>query len=204
MKTDDTYRTIAQPTRGVYKEKGSKFLAFAFPVTTEDAALTHVEKLRREYHDARHHCFAYVLGTQADRWRTNDDGEPSGTAGRPIYGQLLSLDLTNVLVTVVRYFGGVKLGVSGLTNAYKQATIDALKAATVLTCTIDNRYCLRFDYVALNDVMRVVKSMNLAVENQLCDNRCAIRLNVRRSRAHEFEQRVKALAPLAVELELMD
>ena len=121
----DTYKTIDSPAEGIYKEKGSKFLAKAYPVRTEEQVKAIVEQLKEEYYDARHHCYAYILGPKGDKWRANDDGEPSGTAGKPIHGQLLSFNLTNVLVVVIRYFGGTKLGESGLINAYKTATHDA-------------------------------------------------------------------------------
>ena len=133
MVAEDTYRTIEGTSTGIYREKGSKFIAIARPVCTEDEIKSIVEDLRKEYYDARHHCYAYILGAKGEKWRVNDDGEPSGTAGKPIHGQLLSFNVTNVLVVVVRYFGGTKLGVSGLINAYKSATQDALQNATVIT-----------------------------------------------------------------------
>ena len=129
---DDTYKTIASTSEGIYKEKGSKFLAFAIPVVSEAEIKEHIDKIKKEYYDARHHCYAYILGADKATYRINDDGEPSGTAGRPIHGQLLSKDLTNTLVVVVRYFGGIKLGVSGLITAYKAATKDALDNAVVI------------------------------------------------------------------------
>ena len=134
---DDTYHTIAAPAEGLYKEKGSKFLAFAYPVHNTDEVKQHLEALRKEYFDARHHCYAYILGPTKEVYRANDDGEPSGTGGRPIHGQLLSADLTDTLVVVVRYFGGILLGASGLANAYKTAARDAITNATIIEKTID-------------------------------------------------------------------
>ena len=143
---EDTYKTIAAPSEGLYKEKGSKFLAFAYPVHNLDEIKTHLEQLRKDYFDARHHCYAYILGPRKDAFRANDDGEPSGTGGRPIHGQLLSADLTDTLIVVVRYFGGILLGASGLANAYKAAARDAIDHATIIQKTIDARYRLAFAY----------------------------------------------------------
>ena len=158
---DDTYRTITAPAEGLYKEKGSKFLAFAHPVATVEEVKVVLDELRKTYFDARHHCYAYILGPRKDAYRVNDDGEPSGTGGRPIHGQLLSADLTNTLVVVVRYFGGVLLGASGLANAYKTAARDAIAHATIVERTIDIRYRLAFEYALMNDVMRVLKDFGL-------------------------------------------
>lgn len=178
---DDTYLTIAAPSEGLYKEKGSKFLAFAYPVVNEEEIKTHVERIRKEYFDARHHCYAYILGAHKDAYRINDDGEPSGTAGKPIHGQLLSTNLTNVLVVVVRYFGGIKLGVSGLINAYKTAARDALDQATVIEKTIDLCYRVHFEYPLMNDVMRILKEYNVAPRNQKFELDCELDFSIRQS-----------------------
>jgi uncharacterized YigZ family protein len=163
MLFEDTYKTIESSSTGLYKEKGSKFLAFAYPVRTEMEVKKILEELRKEYYDARHHCYSYVLGYDKSAWRINDDGEPSGTAGKPIYGQIQSMDLTNILVVVIRYFGGIKLGVSGLINAYKLSALDALKNASVSERTINEIYRLHFPYEMINDAMRLVKDEGLQI-----------------------------------------
>jgi len=180
---DDTYRTLAAPSEGIYKEKGSKFLAFAFPVVSLDEVKAHLERLRKDYFDARHHCYAYILGADKAAWRANDDGEPSGTGGRPIYGQLLSADLTDTLIVVVRYFGGVLLGASGLANAYKTAARDAIANATVVEKTIDVVYHLHFEYALMNDVMRIIKEFGLTPRNQDFGLDCKLQVSVRRSQS---------------------
>ena len=180
---DDTYRTLAAPSEGIYKEKGSKFLAFAFPVVSLDEVKAHLERLRKDYFDARHHCYAYILGADKAAWRANDDGEPSGTGGRPIYGQLLSADLTDTLIVVVRYFGGVLLGASGLANAYKTAARDAIANATVVEKTIDVVYRLHFEYALMNDVMRIIKEFGLTPRNQDFGLDCKLQVSVRRSQS---------------------
>jgi uncharacterized YigZ family protein len=163
MLFEDTYKTIESSSTGLYKEKGSKFLAFAYPVRTEMEVKKILEELRKEYYDARHHCYSYVLGYDKSAWRINDDGEPSGTAGKPIYGQIQSMDLTNILVVVIRYFGGIKLGVSGLINAYQLSALDALKNASVSERTINEIYRLHFPYEMINDAMRLVKDEGLQI-----------------------------------------
>lgn len=176
----DTYKTIEVPAEGLYKEKGSKFLSFLYHVETEDEVKQLIEKLRKEYHDARHHCYAYILGTEKQTYRANDDGEPSGTAGRPIHGQLLSFEVTNVLLVVVRYFGGVLLGASGLANAYKIAAREALSAATIIERTIDVRYELQFRYEQINDVMKILKDNAITPKKQKFDMECSIEFAVRK------------------------
>lgn len=178
---DDTFRTLDTPSQGVYKEKGSKFLAFAFPVTSVEQVKVYVDQLKKEYFDARHHCYAYIIGENKDVYRLNDDGEPSGTGGRPIHGQLLSADLTNVLIVVVRYFGGILLGASGLANAYKVAARDAIDNATIVEKTIDKTYRLEFEYALMNDVMRVIKDFSLVPKNQIFHLNCSLEISVRKS-----------------------
>lgn len=178
----DTYLTIKNPTEGLYKEKGSRFIALAYPVSSEGEVKDIVQQLKRQYHDARHHCYAYILGFKGDVWRANDDGEPSSTAGKPIHGQLVSRGLTNVLVVVVRYFGGTKLGVSGLINAYKTAASDALEKAEVITRSINDVYQINFSYGVLNDVMRLIKDEELAVKEQQFDTQCMVMLGIRQSK----------------------
>jgi uncharacterized YigZ family protein len=180
---DDTYKTITSPAEGIYKEKGSKFLAFAIPVVSEAEVKENVERLKKEYYDARHHCYAYILGHDKAVYRANDDGEPSGTAGRPIHGQLLSKDITNTLVVVVRYFGGIKLGVSGLITAYKAATKDALDNAEIIEKTVNEVYRVEFEYPLMNDVMRLLKDENLDQFNQRFEMNCSLDFSVRKSKS---------------------
>ena len=196
---NDTYRTIAGPSEGLYKEKGSKFLAFAFPVRTTDEVKQHLEQLRKQYFDARHHCYAYILGPHKDAYRVNDDGEPSGTGGRPIHGQLLSADLTDTLVVVVRYFGGILLGASGLANAYKTAARDAIDHAVVVERTIDIRYRLSFEYPVMNDVMRIVKDFGLKPENQHYELDCSLEVSVRQSESVRFYDAIANLRTVKIE-----
>lgn len=197
---DDTYRTIAAPSEGIYKEKGSKFLAFAYPVRTADEVKERLDALRKQYFDARHHCYAYILGPTKDAWRANDDGEPSGTGGRPIHGQLLSADLTDTLIVVVRYFGGILLGASGLANAYKTAARDAIDHATIVERTIDVCYRLRFEYVLMNDVMRIIKDFDLKPENQQFDLDCTLDLAVRQSLSVRLYDALTNLRAVTIEV----
>ncbi len=197
---DDTYKTIAAPSEGLYKEKGSKFLAFAYPVHNIDEIKVHLEQLRKDYFDARHHCYAYILGPRKDAFRANDDGEPSGTGGRPIHGQLLSADLTDTLIVVVRYFGGILLGASGLANAYKTAARDAIDHATIIEKTIDARYRLGFEYVAMNDVMRILKDYDLKPENPQYDMDCTLEVSIRQSLSVRFYDDIKELRTVKIEV----
>lgn len=196
---DDTYRTIAAPSEGLYKEKGSKFLAFAFPVHSIEDVKRHLDQLRKDYFDARHHCYAYILGPRKDAFRANDDGEPSGTGGRPIHGQLLSADLTDTLIVVVRYFGGILLGASGLANAYKTAARDAIDHATIVERTIDCRYRLSFAYEAMNDVMRILKDYDLKPENQHFEMDCTLEVGIRQSLSVAFYDRVADLRTVRID-----
>ena len=197
---DDTYKTLAGPAEGLYKEKGSKFLAFAYPVRTIDEVKAHLEQLRKDYFDARHHCYAYILGPTKDAYRANDDGEPSGTGGRPIYGQLLSADLTDTLVVVVRYFGGVLLGASGLANAYKTAARDAIEHAEIIEKTIDIHYRLHFEYAAMNDVMRIIKDFGLVPTNQDFNLDCRLDVSVRQSQSNRLYDAVAQLRTVKIEV----
>ncbi len=182
----DRYRSIEAPTTGSYKDNGSKFLAFAYPVETEDQAKERIAALRKEYFDARHHCYAYRIGLDGATWRANDDGEPSSTAGRPILGQLLSAELSDILVVVVRYFGGVKLGVPGLIKAYKTATAEALAAARVVEKTACATCRIRFDYTRMNDVMKIIKDWNLQILSQQFENNCEITVSVGLAKVDTF------------------
>lgn len=181
---EDTYKTIAKPAEGSYSEKRSKFLAYAFPVQNEQEVKQRLAEIQKKHWDARHHCYAYILGPHKDAYRLNDNGEPSGTAGRPIYGQLLSKDLTNTLVIVVRYFGGIKLGVSGLQNAYKVAAKEALDAAVIEERTIQEQYRVVFEYVKMNDVMQILKDPEIQVLDRQSDLRCTYTISVRQRDAN--------------------
>jgi uncharacterized YigZ family protein len=158
---DDTYQTISSSSQGIYKEKGSKFIALAFPVSSEKDIKMQLAALRKEYHDARHHCYAYCLGYDKSAWRVNDDGEPSGTAGKPIFGQIQSKDLTNILIVVMRYFGGIKLGIPGLINAYRTAAKEALGQASIVTRMVEEIYEVCFEYPLMNDVMKILKEEHM-------------------------------------------
>ncbi len=186
----DTYRSIAAPSKGIYKELGSKFLAFAYPVETEEEAKRILDEVRKEYFDARHHCYAWRLGRTGEPYRINDDGEPSSTAGRPIHGQLLSNELSDILVVVVRYFGGTKLGVPGLIRAYKTATQDAIANATIIEKVAGETLTVTFDYLQMNDVMKVLKDMDITPVDQQFDLRCTLTARVRLSRIEEFRKQL--------------
>lgn len=173
----DTYRSIAAPSRGTCRELGSKFLSFAYPVESQEDVRGIVASLKKEYFDATHHCYAYRLGPQGESWRANDDGEPSSSAGRPILGQILSAGLSDVLVVVVRYYGGTKLGIPGLIKAYRTATQDALANAVTIERTATETVTFEFDYLRMNDVMKYLKDRNLQPIDQQFDLNC--RLSVR-------------------------
>ncbi len=181
MLFSDEYKTILQAAQGSFRDKGSRFLAFAIPTTTEQDVKVHLESLRKQYYDATHHCYSYILGFGKSAYRVNDDGEPSGTAGRPIYSQLLSADLTNILVVVIRYYGGTKLGVPGLIHAYKTATIDALNNATQITKIVKEQYSIEYPYEIMNDVMKIIKDEALEVINSDFGMKCVIRMAIRHS-----------------------
>jgi uncharacterized YigZ family protein len=181
MLFEDTYRTISKPSEGDFKDRGSKFLAFAYPIEREKDIKPLIDELKNLHPKANHHCYAFRLGMDRSNFRINDDGEPSGTAGRPILNVLLSKELTNILVVVVRYFGGTLLGVPGLINAYKSAALEALKNAEIIEKTINSRYEIGFDVDKMNDVMKIIKEFNLKILNQTYDNRCGIEFEVRQS-----------------------
>lgn len=193
MQQDDIYRTIETPGEGVYTEKRSKFLAFAIPVLTTEDVKQQVDAYQKRFYDARHVCYAYRLGERGDLFRANDNGEPSGTAGKPILGQIDSRGLTNVLVVVVRYFGGIKLGTSGLIVAYRLAAAEALDAVEHVEKTIDTSITLRFSYPLLNEVLRIVKEESPRVVEQVFDNDCVLRLSMRLSRMPHLVERYQKL-----------
>lgn len=193
MLFEDTYKTIVAPSEGMYKEKGSKFLSFAYPVKTETEVKTIIEQLKKEYYDARHHCYAYIIGYDKSAWRVNDDGEPSGTAGKPIHGQLQSFDLTNVLLVVVRYFGGVKLGVGGLVNAYKTASKDALMNAEIVERTINEIYRLEFPYEMINEAMKITKDYGVQIIETNFESSAEIIYKVRRNDAEKIKMKSETI-----------
>ncbi len=191
MLFEDSYKTIAKRSQGLFKDKGSKFIAFAVPVQSEEQIKEELEALKKKYYDARHHCYAWILGFGKEAFRINDDGEPSGTAGKPIHGQMLSNDLTNILIVVIRYFGGIKLGVRGLINAYKFATHDAIQNNIIETRLVKEVYRLEFAYEHMNDVMRIMKEEELEQVDQDFQMSCTLDFSVRKSRSDQVVQRFK-------------
>lgn len=197
----DSYLTIAEATETAKRERSSKFLAYAYPVTNEEQIRQHLEVLHKEYYDATHHCYAWRLGPHGEQFRANDDGEPSGTAGKPILGQLLSHDVTDCLIVVVRYFGGTKLGVSGLIQAYKEAAADVLAECTIIEKTVDTHLRIDFSYMAMNDVMRIIKDESPRIIEQQFDNLCTIRLAVRQSKEATLRGKLEKVLGLTMEIE---
>lgn len=190
---NDLFKTIQSPSEGLYKDKGSKFLAFAFPVCSENIIKAQITDLQKKYHDARHHCFAWRLGADMDRYRVNDDGEPSGSAGKPIFGQIQSRDLTDVLVVVVRYFGGKLLGVSGLINAYRSAASDALDRSGIIELKVYSSLKLEFEYIQMNLVMKVIKDFQLGFEDQEFDLNCSLTLKVWKRQKNQVMDRLSII-----------
>ena len=189
----DEYKTIASTSEGYYTEKRSKFLAFAHHVQTVDEVKELLTGYRKKYYDARHVCYAYMLGAERTEFRANDDGEPSSTAGKPILGQINSNELTDILIVVVRYYGGVNLGTSGLIVAYREAAADAISHATIETRQVEEIVKYSFAYPQMNDVMRIVKDMNPRIISQTYDNTCEIVLSIRKSEAEQLCNRLKSL-----------
>lgn len=196
----DEYRTVAAEATGIYKEKGSRFLAFAYNVESADDAKERVREKQKEFHDARHHCYAWRIGQGEGETKVGDDGEPSGTAGRPILGQILSAGLTNVVVVVVRYFGGIKLGTGGLIVAYKEATADALRNAAVETRTFNATLAVAFPYLAMNGVMKALKDSSAKVLSQEFDTDCLIRLSVRLGEQESLTSRLLDVEGVSVDV----
>lgn len=193
MLFEDTYKTIKSPAEGLFKDRGSKFFAYAYPIEHENEVKALVDNLKKEHFKAVHHCFAYRLGLDKSHFRVNDDGEPSGTAGKPILNTLLSQEITNILVVVVRYFGGTLLGVPGLINAYKSATSEALALADIIEKTINDVYSISFDFVQMNDVMKVIKEFNLKIRNQTYDNQCTMELEFRKKITNQVIEKLKKI-----------
>ena len=189
--TSDSYKSIAGTSEGLYKDLGSRFIALAYPVETEEAAREIVAAVKKDYFDARHHCYAYRIGREGEKWRVNDDGEPSSTAGRPIYGQILSAGLSDILIVVVRYFGGTKLGVPGLIKAYKSAAQDAISNAVIVEKIASERFIVKFGYEKMNDVMKILKEMGLSPKGQQFDLECSLEVDVRLALVKDFMEQLK-------------
>ena len=196
---DDTYKTIAAPAEGTYSEKRSKFLAFAIPVRTQEEVKEWVKEYQKKYYDARHACYAYMLGHERKDFRANDNGEPSGTAGKPILGQINSNELTDILIIVVRYFGGIKLGTSGLIGAYKTAAAEAIANSTIIEKTVDDDITVYFEYPFLNDVMRIVKEEEPQVIDQVFEMDCKMTLRIRRSKLDRLRSRLEKVETARIE-----
>ncbi len=188
---EDVFKTITKESKAIYTEKRSKFIAYAIPVQSAEEAKIGVDKLRKEYYDARHVCWAYMLGAARDEFRSNDDGEPSGTAGKPILGQINSNELTNILIVVVRYFGGIKLGTSGLIVAYREAAAEVISEAEVIEKTVDCQLSFGFEYPFMNDVMKIVKDLEPTILNQTYDMDCLMILEIRKGKFEELKNRLE-------------
>lgn len=196
----DSYKTIARPAETTYRQLSSKFLVYAYPVETEEEIKQHLDVLRKKWFDATHYCYAWRLGAKGAHFRANDDGEPSSTAGKPILGQLLSQEVTNCLVVVVRYFGGTKLGVPGLIAAYKESTALVLAECEIVERTVDVVIDVSFSYIAMNDIMRVVKDMQPKVVNQIFDNLCTMTLSIREGDSAQLIARLEKVEGATVEV----
>jgi uncharacterized YigZ family protein len=183
----ENYLTINKAVESIYKEKGSKFLSFLYPVTSVDEVKEYLTQLKKKYYDATHHCYAYIIGADKEQFRMNDDGEPSSTAGKPIYGQLQSNNLTNVLLVVVRYFGGTKLGVSGLIKAYKESSAECIALAEIVERQVKNKYNIYFAYEDMNVVMNILKQNNAEQKNQIFDLNCQIEVLIEKRNVTKFE-----------------
>jgi uncharacterized YigZ family protein len=189
----DSFLSVAGESRGIYREKASKFLAFALPVASEEEVKVNLEELRKAYHDANHHCYAYRLGLENQAYRVNDDGEPSGSAGKPIYGQILSMGLSDLLVVVVRYFGGTKLGIPGLIHAYKTAAREALEQAVIIEKIIRIPFRVTFEYQQMNEIMRILKEEGGKITHQTAVDKCEIDFQIRKNHADSIETRMNRL-----------
>jgi uncharacterized YigZ family protein len=198
MLFDDTYLTIEAKSEGIFRDRGSKFLGFAYPVLSDQDIKNIVAELKKEHPKANHHCWAMRWGTDRSVFKLNDDGEPSGTAGRPILNTLLSKNITNVAVVVVRYFGGTLLGVPGLINAYKSATESALAEVKIIEKTVNDVYTIAFDYLQMNEVMRIVKDDNLQLLKQQFDNNCSIKVSIRKMQVNHVIAKLQKLTSVKI------
>jgi uncharacterized YigZ family protein len=197
---NDTYKTITKPSKEIlFKDKNSKFFGYAFPVKSEEDIKSKIENLKKQHHSARHWCYAYQIGTEDFSYRANDDGEPNNSAGMPIYGQIQSFEVTNILIVVIRYFGGVKLGVGGLINAYKTAAQLALENSKIIKKTINLDYLIKFDYKNMNKVMRIIKEKQLKIVNQKLELNCEIHISVRKKDSQSTFKIFKNLFEIEIE-----
>ncbi|GAB6007433.1 hypothetical protein FACS1894179_10040 [Bacteroidia bacterium] len=194
---EDIYKTIADISKAVYTEKRSKFIAYAIPVLSTEDVRKEIDKLKKEFYDARHICWAYMLGADRLEFRSNDDGEPSGTAGKPILGQINSNELTNILIAVIRYFGGIKLGTSGLIVAYKEAAAEVIANADIVEKTVDAQVSFGFEYPFMNDVMKIVKDLEPAILEQSYDMNCSMTLEIRKAKFDELRNRLEKVESLS-------
>lgn len=201
---DDCYKSIAAPSEGLYKDNGSRFIALAYPVTGEPEIKEIISGIKKKYYDARHHCYAYRLGMKGETFRTNDDGEPSSSAGKPILNQILSSGLSDILIVVVRYFGGIKLGIPGLIRAYKSASADAIGNADIISKTAEQTYVLHFGYMEINPVMKIVKDLGLAPSDQRFDMSCSMTVPVRLGLCPAFEKAVSETGGCDFEIKTND
>ncbi len=201
MNVKDTYKTILENSaETLYKDKNSKFFGYAFPVSTETDVKKNIALLKKQHHSARHWCYAYQLGTETIKYRVNDDGEPSNSAGMPIYGQIQSHELTNILIVVVRYFGGVKLGVGGLINAYRTSAQYALEASKIVTRTINIVYLITFDYKHMNKVMRIIKQHQITILNQKLELDCQIKISIRKKEAKKIKLFFESIYEVSIKM----
>ncbi|MFI3259453.1 MAG: YigZ family protein [Rikenellaceae bacterium] len=197
---EDSYLTIAAPVETLYKIKSSKFLTYAYPIESEEEVAPLLEVLHKRHYDATHHCYAWRLGVRGERFRANDDGEPSSTAGKPILGQMLSREVTNCLIVVVRYFGGTKLGVSGLIEAYRDSAAGALEEAEIIELTVDVVVRVSFSYIAMNGVMKVIKDLQPKIGEQIFDNLCVMTLSIRESQSNMLISKLSDVEGASVEV----
>lgn len=195
----EKYLTINKSVESIYKEKGSKFLSFLYPVTSVEEVKEYLTQLKKKYYDATHHCYAYIIGYDKETFRMNDDGEPSSTAGKPIYGQLQSNDLTNVLLVVVRYFGGTKLGVSGLIKAYKESSAECIALAEIVEKQVKHKYIIYFAYEDMNVVMNILKQNNAEQKNQIFDLNCQIEVLIDKRNSSKFESSIPPVSTIRIE-----
>lgn len=195
---EDSYKTIKEPSEGFFKDRGSKFFGYAYPYTSEQELKAKIEELKKEHHTARHHCYAYRFKKDYSVYRANDDGEPTNAAGKPILGQIDAKYLTNVAVVVVRYFGGTKLGVGGMMNAYKEAALDTLNNAEILVCTIDDIFEVSFGYPEMNTVMRFMKDLGVVTVSQQLEMDCKIQFAIRKKEAEKAQEKFTGLKNISI------
>jgi len=193
------YKTIRQVSEGSYKEKGSKFFSFAFPVCNEAEIKGILDDLKKKYHDARHHCYAWCLGPDREHYRANDAGEPANSAGAPILGQIRSSDLTNILIVVIRYFGGTKLGIPGLIRAYRASAASALDNAEIITTSVTFNYKLNFTYPVLDNVMKIIKTENIKISQQVFEMECTIMVSIRQADKERIINKLKAIETMEID-----